>query len=489
VTAPPLDAVVVGAGPNGLAAAVTMAAAGWRVRVYEARPDVGGAARTDELTIPGVLHDVGSAVHPLAVASPAFRRWPLERHGLEWVHPPLPLAHPLDGGRVVELHRSLEATAAGLGLDGPSWAGIFGPLVADWPRLEDDLLGPLLRFPSHPFVVARFGMKAVRSATGFAAASFAEPEARALFAGLAAHSMLALDRAGTASFGLVLGILAHHVGWPFPRGGAGRITAALADHLRDLGGEIVTRSPVASIADLPPSRSVVLDLTPRQILSVAGPQLPAGVRRALGRYRYGIAAFKLDWVLDAPIPWAAEACHRAGTIHLGGTLEEIAAGEQAVARSETPDAPFVLLAQPSLFDESRAPAGRHAVWAYCHVPRGSTADMTGAIEAQVERFAPGFLDRVVARAVHAPADLERMDANLVGGDINGGAQDLAQMLARPLLRRRPYRLARRRLYVCSSSTPPGGGVHGLCGWHAARTALRDAGSSSDAGADRSTDQP
>ncbi|MGI9038358.1 MAG: phytoene desaturase family protein, partial [Gemmatimonadota bacterium] len=453
--------------------AVALAEAGWSVRVYEARAEIGGAARTDELTIPGVLHDVGSAIHPLAAASPFFRRLPLARHGLEWIHPPLPLAHPLDGGRCVELHRSLDATAAGLGRDGAAWASLFGPLTAAWPKLEDDLLGPLLRFPSHPIATARFGLKALRSATGLASTKFAGTEARALFAGLAAHSTLALDRMGTASFGLVLGTLAHHVGWPFPRGGAGRITQALAAHLRELGGEIVTDAAIESLVDLPASRSVVLDLTPRQVLAVAGRDLSNGTRRALERYRYGTAAFKMDWVLDAPIPWAAAASRGAGTVHLGGTLEEIAAAEKAVANGSTPEAPFVLLAQPSMFDDARAPEGRYAVWAYCHVPHGSTRDMTRAIEDQVERFAPGFRDRIVARAAHAPADLEAMDANLVGGDINGGVQDLTQMLARPLLRRRPYRLKSQRLYICSSSTPPGGGVHGMCGLHAANTLLDD----------------
>lgn len=478
MTNPPLDAVVVGAGPNGLAAAIALAEAGLGVRLFEANDVVGGAARSAELTRPGFRHDLGSTTHPLAAASPFFRDLPLSDHGLDWVHPGLPLAHPLDGGGAALLHRSLDETAEGLGGDGDAWERLFGPLVRDWPKLEREVLRPLLHWPRHPIALARFGLPALRSAEGLARSRFAETPARALFAGLAAHSLLALDRTATASFGLVLGILAHRVGWPCPRGGAGRISEALAAYFRSLGGEIVTGQRIESLEELPAARHVVLDVTPRQVVDVARDRLSARRRRTLDGWRYGAAAFKLDWALDAPIPWANSDCARAGTVHLGGTLEEIAAGEKAVEQGSVAERPFVLLAQHSLFDPTRAPDGKHTAWAYCHVPNGSTVDMTDRIEAQIERFAPGFSDRILDRAVSTPTDLERLDANLIGGDINGGTQDLAQMLARPRLSPRPYRLARAAgdrpgLYLCSSSTPPGGGVHGMCGWHAARTLLHD----------------
>jgi phytoene dehydrogenase-like protein len=479
VSTQPLDAVIVGAGPNGLAAAIVLAEAGRRVLVLEANHDVGGAARSTELTHPGFVHDLGSTTHPLAAASPFFRQLPLGEHGLDWVQPDLPLAHPLDGGRAILHHRSLDETAHGLGPDRDAWVDLFGPIVADWPKLEREILRPLLHWPGHPIALARFGLPALRSAEGLARARFETTEARALFAGHAAHSLLALDQAASASFGLVLGTLAHCVGWPCPRGGAGRISAALAGYLRSIGGEIETGRRVESIDDLPPARSVTFDLTPRQVLRIAGRELPRRPRQALQRFRYGTAAYKVDWALDGPIPWANSACARAGTVHVGGTLEEIAAGERIVADGGTPEAPFVLLAQHSVFDTTRAPEGCHTVWAYCHVPNGSTVDMTGRIEAQIERFAPGFGRRILDRAVSSPAELERQNANLVGGDINGGAQDLAQMLARPLVSPRPYRLTRgggdgsAAFYMCSSSTPPGGGVHGMCGWHAAHTVLHD----------------
>jgi len=474
---PPLDAVVVGAGPNGLAAAITLAEAGCRVRVIEANDEVGGAARTAELTRPGFLHDLGSTTHPLGAASPFFRQLPLAAHGLDWIQPDVPLAHPLDGGRAVLHHRSLKDTALGLGPDGDAWRRLFGPLIDDWPKLEEDVLGPLLHWPGHPVTLARFGLSAIQSAERLAHRRFRTTEARALFAGHAAHSILALDRPASASFGLVLALLAHRVGWPFPRGGAGRITAALASYLRSLGGEIETGRRVESLDELPVARRIVLDVTPRQALRIAGDRLPGSTRRALGRYRYGAAAFKLDWALDGAIPWANPACDRAGTVHVGGTLEEIAAGERAVADGQVPERPFILLAQHSLFDPTRAPDGGQTAWAYCHVPNGSSVDMTDRIEAQIERFAPGFRERILERHVSTPVVLESQNANLVGGDINGGAQDLPQMLRRPLLAPRPYRLAGRGpgcVYLCSSSTPPGGGVHGMCGWHAARTVLMDA---------------
>jgi len=468
---PAYDAVVVGSGPNGLAAAITMARAGRSVLVLEAREAIGGGCRSAELTLPGFVHDVCSAIHPLGLGSPFFKTLPLGDHGLEWIHPPAPVAHPLDDGTAVVIERSVEETAAGLGPDAAAYRRLMGPLSAEWDALAPELLAPL-HLPRHPLAMARFGLMAVRSASGFAQARFRGERARAVFAGIAGHSILPLERTATAAIGLVLGALTHAVGWPLPRGGSRRIADALAAHLRSLGGEIRTGSPVESLDALPPARAVLCDVTPRQLLKLAGDRLRGRYRRGLERYRYGPAAFKLDFALSGPIPWKAAGCARAATVHLGGTLDEIAASEAAVGRGEHPDRPFVLLVQPSLFDASRAPAGRHTAWAYCHVPNGSTFDMRARIEAQIERFAPGFGDLVLARSVLTPARLQELNANYVGGDINGGAQDLGQMFTRPVARIVPYSTPVRGLYICSSSTPPGGGVHGMCGYHAARAALR-----------------
>lgn len=466
------DAIVIGSGPNGLGAAITLAGAGRSVTVFEAQDTVGGGARSENLTLPGFVHDVCSAVHPLAVSSPLFRSLPLERHGLAWVHPQLPLAHPLDGGTAAILHRSLDATAAALGPDEAAYRRLMSPLVRDWDRLAPQLLGPLLRVPRHPLAMARFGLRAARSARGLAERTFRDEPARALFAGLAAHSMLPLEQPLTASIGLFLGAAGHAVGWPFARGGSQAIADALADHLRSLGGEIVTGRNVDSLDDLPPADVFMLDVTPRQATRIAGSRLPDRYVRRLDRYRYGPGAFKVDFALDAPIPWTAEACGRAGTVHVGGTLAEIAGSERAVAEGGHPDQPFVLVAQQSLFDPTRAPEGKHTAWAYCHVPNGSTVDMTDRIEAQIERFAPGFRERVLARRVTSPASFEQHNANYVGGDIAGGAHDGLQLLFGPALRPVPYSTPARGVYICSSSTPPGAGVHGMCGYFAARAALR-----------------
>lgn len=466
------DAIVIGSGPNGLGAAITLAGAGRSVTVFEAQDTVGGGARSEKLTLPGFVHDVCSAVHPLAVSSPLFRSLPLERHGLAWVHPQLPLAHPLDGGTAAILHRSLDATAAALGPDEAAYRRLMSPLVRDWDRLAPQLLGPLLRVPRHPLAMARFGLRAARSARGLAERTFRDEPARALFAGLAAHSMLPLEQPLTASIGLFLGAAGHAVGWPFARGGSQAIADALADHLRSLGGEIVTGRNVDSLDDLPPADVFMLDVTPRQATRIAGSRLPDRYVRRLDRYRYGPGAFKVDFALDAPIPWTAEACGRAGTVHVGGTLAEIAGSERAVAEGGHPDQPFVLVAQQSLFDPTRAPEGKHTAWAYCHVPNGSTVDMTDRIEAQIERFAPGFRERVLARRVTSPASFEQHNANYVGGDIAGGAHDGLQLLFGPALRPVPYSTPARGVYICSSSTPPGAGVHGMCGYFAARAALR-----------------
>lgn len=467
------DAVVVGAGPNGLAAAITLARAGRSVLVLEAAPEAGGGCRTAELTLGGFRHDVCSAVHPLALASPFMREVPLERHGLELVQPPAALAHPLDDGSAAVLERSLEATAGWLGEDGAAWQRLLGPLARHGIELAGSVLDPL-RLPRHPLLLARFGRDGARSAARLATARFDGERARGLFAGIAAHAM-PLERPPTAGYGLLLAALGHAVGWPLPRGGSQAITDALVAELRELGGEVACGQRVRSLAELPSASVVLLDVTPRQLLRIADGRLPAGYRRRLARYRYGPGVVKVDWALDAPIPWKASGCDQAGTVHLGGTLPEVAAAEAAVARGEHPERPFVLLAQPSRFDPTRAPEGRHTAWAYCHVPHGSTLDpeiTAGRIEAQVERFAPGFRERVLARHVLGPAELERYNANYVGGDISGGIQDLRQLVTRPVARLVPWATPLEGVYLCSSSTPPGGGVHGMCGQLAARAALR-----------------
>jgi phytoene dehydrogenase-like protein len=465
------DAIVVGAGPNGLAAAIELARAGRSVLVCERAPTVGGGTRTAELTLPGYLHDVCSAIHPLAVGSPFLRSLPLRDHGLDLIEPAVQAAHPLDGGRAAVLLRSLDATAAGLGADGDAYAALMRPFAQGW----DDLAGTVLgapRPPRHPLLAARFARAGLRGVAGLARSRFRSDEARALVGGMGAHSLRPLDRAPTAAFALTLLALAHAVGWPVARGGSQAIADAMADHLRALGGQIQTDHEVASLADLPPSRAVLFDVTPRQLLAICAGQLPARYRSALRRYRYGPGVFKVDYALAEPVPWTAAPARRAGTVHVGGTLAEIAQAEATVVRGGHPERPFVLVAQQSLVDPGRAPAGAHTLWAYCHVPNGSPIDMTDAIERQIERFAPGFRDVVRARTARHPADLEAENPNYVGGDINGGAADLRQVLARPAVRVTPYATPNPRLFLCSSSTPPGGGVHGMCGYHAARAALR-----------------
>ena len=469
---PELDAVVVGAGPNGLAAAIRLAEAGRDVLVVEAGGSVGGGSRSAELTLPGYVHDVCAAVMPLGAGSPFLRSLPLEQHGLTWVQPPVPAGHPLDDGTAVLLHRSVDATAAGLGSDAAAYRRLVGPLVERWRDLADASLGPLTDGVRHPLVMARFGVPGVLSARRLAGSLFRGEPARALFAGMAGHSILPLDRPFTAAFGLVLSVTGHAEGWPVARGGAGRFVDAMASYLRSIGGRIETGRRVTSLADLPRARVTLFDLDPAQVAAIAGERLPGGYRRRLRRFRHGPAAFKVDLAIDGPIPWTAQELLRAGTVHLGGTLREIASGEAAVARGDHPERPYVLLAQQSLFDETRAPAGKHTVWAYCHVPAGSTVDMTDRIEGQIERFAPGFRDRILARHVTTPADYARYNLNYVRGDISGGAHDGLQLFARPLLRPVPYTTPAPDLFICSASTPPGGGVHGMCGYHAAGAALR-----------------
>jgi phytoene dehydrogenase-like protein len=467
------DAVVVGSGPNGLAAAVTLARSGVRVLVLEAHDVAGGGTRSAALTLPGFVHDVCSAVHPLGAASSFFRDLPLADHGLQWVHPGVPLAHPLDGGRAVVLHRSLDETAAALGRDGAAYRFLVEPFVREWEALLDTFLGPL-HVPRHPVLAARFGARALPSAA-FVGRAFREEPARALFAGLAAHAIQPLERPATAAFALMLGVLAHAVGWPSPRGGAGAIPAALQAYLEALGGEVRTGHEVRSLEDVPTDGPILFDLAPRGVLALAGERFPAPYRRALQRYRHGPGVFKLDLALAGPVPWAAEACRGAGTVHVGGTADEIAMAEREVWRGGHPERPFVLVAQGSLFDDARAPAGRHTLWAYCHVPNGSRRDMSEAIVRQIERFAPGFRASILASHTMTAVDVERYDPNFVGGDIATGVQDLRQLFTRPVARRDPYATPDARLFICSAATPPGGGVHGMCGVHAARSALRSLG--------------
>jgi phytoene dehydrogenase-like protein len=480
-------ACVIGSGPNGLAAAIVLAQAGMEVEVFEAEATPGGAVRTMELTLPGFHHDFGSAVHPMAAGSPFFTSLPLADYGLEWIYSPAPLVHPLDDGTAVILERDFAAAEASLGEDGRAWRGLFEPFATRWPDLAEDILRSMIRVPKHPLLMARFGARAVPSARYIARRHFRGEPARALFAGLAAHSFMALSDPLSASFGLVLGAVAHAVGWPIPRGGSQAITNALAGYLAHLGGRITTSTRIHSLADLPACELTLCDITPRQLLALAGSDMEgcpilgaassrqggvkftSAYRRSLADYKYGPAAFKVDYALSRPIPWNAPACLRAATVHLGGTLAEIEASEAAMATGSTSARPFVLLAQPTVFDPARAPEGKHIAWAYCHVPNGSTENMLDRIEAQIERFASGFRECILARRVSSPADFEAMDANLVGGDISGGAMNLRQLAFRPT--RREYRTSAPDIYLCSSSTPPGGGVHGMCGANAARMAL------------------
>jgi len=468
---PELDAVVIGAGPNGLAAAITLAQAGRSVTVIEAANTIGGGARTAELTLPGFRHDVCSAIQPLGLASPFLRAIPLHEHGLRWIHSPAALAHPLDDGTAVLISQDLRATAEQLGQDGQAYLNLIGPLVENWQALLAEILGPF-RLPRRPFLMVRFGRLAIQSARGLAIARFRGHRARALFAGLGAHSMLPLESAVSAAAGLMLGTLAHAVGWPMAAGGSQQIADALAGLLKSLGGQIETGRKISAFDELPPARAVLFNTSPKQLVQIVGEQLPASYRRRLGRFRYGPGVFKLDWALDGPVPWTAESCRQAATVHLGGQLEEIVESEAAVGRGEHPERPFILLAQQSLFDPSRAPQGKHTAWGYCHVPNGSTVDMTERIEAQIERFAPGFRNRILARHSRNSVEMEKYNSNYVGGDINAGIQDLRQHWTRPVIRVSPYTTPVAGLYLCSSSTPPGGGVHGMCGYHAARAALR-----------------
>ncbi|GAC1570571.1 MAG: NAD(P)/FAD-dependent oxidoreductase [Candidatus Dormibacteria bacterium] len=467
-----VDAVVVGAGPNGLAAAITLAEAGRQVVVLERSPTPGGGARSAELTLPGFVHDVCSAVHPLAAVSGFFRSLPLDRLGCELLQPAIPLAHPLDGGAAGALHRTVEDTAAGLGADAGQWRRLMGPLVRDGSDLLDGVLGLPGGVARHPLLLARFGVRALPPVT-LLSRLFATPQARAMLAGMAGHAFLPLEAPTTSAVALVLAVAGQLAGWPVVRGGSGRLTGALVSHLEELGGEVRCEVDVRHLRDLPDARAVLFDTGPHQLAEIAGDQLPSGYLRALRRYRYGPGVFKVDYALSGPVPWSAAECRRAGTIHLGGTLEEVASSERSVAAGRVPERPYVLVAQPGVVDRDRAPQGGETLWTYCHVPNGATADMTEAIDRQIERFAPGFRDLILGRHVMGPADYERYNPNNFGGDIGGGATDWRQLVTRPVPRlASAYQTPNPRLLLCSASTPPGGGVHGLCGRNAARAALR-----------------
>ena len=467
------DVVVVGSGPNGLAAAITCAEAGRSVLVLEGNSTIGGGARSAELTLPGFVHDVCSAVHPLAAGSPFFQQRQFGKFGLEWIQPEIPLAHPFDNGTAACLYRNVDQTADSLGRDGRAYHRLMRPLADNWEKLAPEFLQPMLHFPRHPFSLGRFGIAGIQPATFLAKRIFKGDASRGLFAGIAAHSLLPLETPISSAFALVLGAAGHAVGWPIPRGGSQSISNALANYFLQLGGTIETNRRIESMNDLPKSRVALFDASVWKFAGIAGNRLPNRYRRRLENFRHAPGVFKIDYALKSPIPWRANECRHAGTIHLGGTIDEIARAEREVANGEIPERPFVLVAQQSLFDETRAPHGQHTLWAYCHAPFGCKVDMSAKIEGQIERFAPGFRDCIIARHKSNALDLESLNPNLAGGDITGGAANLWQLIARPTLSPTPYRTPIRGVYLCSASTPPGGGVHGMCGFHAARTALRD----------------
>jgi phytoene dehydrogenase-like protein len=466
---PQCDAIVVGSGPNGLAAAIRLAQTGKSVVVLESADTPGGGVRSAELTLPGFVHDICSTVYAMVACSPFLRELPLNQHGLDWVFPPAPLAHPLDDGSAVMLHHSLDDTVRSLGPDGEGYRKLVGDLVARWQDLLQDAFAPP-GIPKHPVFFAKFGMRAIRPATSLARSYFKTERGRALFAGLGAHSILPLEKLATSAVALVLAVVGHAAGWPFARGGSQQLTAAMVKYLESLGGRVMTKSNVESLEQLPPARAVLLDVTPRQLIRMAGAKLPGSYRRSLESFKYGPGVYKLDWALHQPVPWRAKECAQAGTVHLGGTLEEICDSERRPWRGEVSDRPYILFTQASLFDPARAPAGKHTAWGYCHVPNGFRGNVTETIEKQVERFAPGFRDCIAARSIMGPADMERHNPNLVGGDIVGGASFLSQMFLRPTASL--YRTPLDGVFLCSSSTPPAAGVHGMCGYFAAEAALK-----------------
>ncbi|UZD24442.1 NAD(P)/FAD-dependent oxidoreductase [Algoriphagus halophytocola] len=466
------DAIIVGSGPNGLAAGIALAQKGKKVKIIEAGDTVGGGARTKFLTLPGYKHDVCSAIHPMAMASPFFASLPLEKYGLKWITPPFPVAHPLDNEPAIIMDLDIHKTANELGIDKAAYLKLLNPIVRDFNDLLPDLLGPFNPFPKSPIKVAKFGLNAIRSATSLVNSKFDGDRSRALFAGLAAHSIQPLDNVATSAIALVLGAAGHAVGWPLPEGGSQSLANALADHFAFLGGEIETGKLITSVDQLSEAKTILFDITPQQILSIAENEIPKSYADKLKDYRYGPGVFKLDLALDGPIPWKDENCNNAATVHIGGTFEEIAEAENQVFEGKHPEKPFVLLTQQSLFDKTRAPEGKHTVWCYCHVPNGSTRDMTLQIENQIERFAPGFKDLILSRNKMNASDMQTYNPNYIGGDINGGIQDIRQLFTRPVNLFDPYRIPNTSFFICSSSSPPGGGVHGMCGYHAAQAALK-----------------
>lgn len=465
------DAVIVGSGPNGLAAAILLQQNGLSVLLLEGKKEIGGGLRSAELTLPGYLHDICSAIHPMAAASPYFETLPLEQYGLEYIYPEVAAAHPFDDGTAAILTRSIEQTASLLGEDEQAYLKLIKPVVKNWPLIAPDALGPL-HFPKHPLAMAQFGLDGLTSAT-FLEKRFKTQTAKGLFAGMAAHSIQPLSNLATSAIGLVLMAQGHLKGWPVPKGGSKQIALALSSYFISIGGTIETNRYIESLDQLPSAHAVLFDITPKQLLKIAGHRFSSLYKWQLERYRYGMGVFKIDWALDAPIPFKAEQVKQAGTVHIGNTFEEIAIGEQQIWKGEHPEKPYVLLAQQSQFDRSRAPEGKHTAWAYCHVPNGSEKDMTDIIEQQVERFAPGFRDTILAKHTFNTTQMEQYNPNYIGGDINGGVIDIGQLFTRPALRWSPYKTSAKGLYICSSSTPPGGGVHGMCGYHAAKKALSD----------------
>jgi phytoene dehydrogenase-like protein len=464
------DAIVIGAGPNGLSAAIQLARHGLSVCIFESNKQIGGGARSEQLTLPNFIHDVCSAVHPMGCVSPFFNTLPLREHGLEWIESPLALAHPFDDEPAAFLSKSIQQTAENLERDKQSYLDLIGPFVNNTETLLTEILKPL-RIPKHPFLMARFGLAAMRSASDLANSKFKTPRGKAIFSGCAAHSMVALNKIATASFGISLAIVAHLVGWPIIKGGSQKVIDCLQKYFTSLGGEIETGRKIESIKSLPAARAILMALTPKQVATVAGYQLPQKFRDRLLKYRYGPGIFKIDWALDGPIPWKDPACSRSATLHLGSTFDEILQSESDAWNGKISSKPFVILAQPSLFDSTRAPAGKHTGWAYCHVPHGSDLDMIEAIENQVERFAPGFKDLILARHTFNSTQLHQHNENIIGGDIGGGANNFMQFIARPVFKWDPYSTPNSRIFICSSSTPPGGGVHGMCGYNAANSVL------------------
>jgi phytoene dehydrogenase-like protein len=466
------DAVVVGSGPNGFAAAITMARSGHSVLLIEARETVGGGMQSSDLTLPGFVHDICSAIHPLGIASPFFHSLDLAAYGLDWIQPPAALAHPLDNGCAILLQRSLDDTAKNLGSDGPSYKRLMGPIADNWDALIKELLGPL-HLPRHPLMVSRFGIQASQSVDHFVQSHFETAGARALFAGISAHSIMPTNRSGGAAYGLLLGTAGHVVGWPVAKGGSQRIADALKQYFTSLGGEVCTGVEIHSFGELPKAKAILMDVTPKQLLTIAGDLLPQFYRQRASNFKYGPGVFKMDWALRSPIPWSASDCLQAATVHLGGTYEEISESENSVWQGKNPEKPVVILAQPSLFDDTRAPDNKHTAWVYCHVPNGSTFDMSQRIENQIERFAPGFRDCILARSVMNTTAMEAHNPNYIGGDIAGGMQNPIRLFLKPLGSWRPYSTPIRGVYLCSSSMPPGAGVHGMCGYYAARRALQE----------------